>query len=64
MPGRCLAGGCFAFPDVEKGIVLHAIPFYNDDRPEARKRRKKWFDFVKQEIQMGAKWELYAPDGR
>ena len=54
MPGRCVAGGCSAFPDVEKGLVLHAIPFYNDDRPEARKRRKKWVDFVKQKR---AKWE-------
>lgn len=54
MPGRCVAGGCSAFPDVEQGLVLHAIPFYNDDRPEARKRRKKWVDFVKQKW---AKWE-------
>ena len=54
MPGRCVAGGCSAFPDVEKGLVLHGIPFYNDDRPEARKRRKKWVDFVKQKW---AKWE-------
>ena len=54
MPGRCVAGGCSAFPDVEKGLVLHAIPFYNDDRPEARKHRKKWVDFVKQKR---AKWE-------
>ena len=55
MPGRCVAGGCSAFPDVEKGLVLHAIPFYNDDWSEARKRRKKWVNFVKQER---AKWEL------
>ena len=54
MPGRCVAGGCSAFPDVERGLVLHAIPFYNGDRPEARKRRKKWVDFVKQKR---AKWE-------
>ena len=33
--------------DYEKGIVLHTIPFYADDRPIARKRRKRWFDFVK-----------------
>ena len=48
MLGRCVAGGCSAFPDVEKGLVLHAIPFYNIDCPEARKRRKKWVDLVKQ----------------
>ena len=54
MPGRCVVGGCSAFPDVQKGLILHAIPFPNDERPEARKRRKKWVDFVKQKR---AKWE-------
>ncbi|PFX14921.1 hypothetical protein AWC38_SpisGene20891 [Stylophora pistillata] len=42
MPGRCVVGGCSAFPDVQNGLILHAIPFLNDERPEARKRRKKW----------------------
>ena len=55
MTGRCVAGGCSAFPDVEKGLVLNAIRFYNDDRPTPRKQRKKWVDFVKQKR---AKWEL------
>ena len=54
MPGRCVVGGCSAFPDVQKGLILHAIPFLDDERPEARKRRKKWVDFVKQKR---AKWE-------
>ena len=54
MPGRCVVGGCSAFPDVNKGLILHAIPFFNDERPEARKRRKKWVNFVKQKR---AKWE-------
>ena len=54
MPGRCVVGGCSAFPDVQKGLILHAIPFLNDEHPEARKRRKKWVDFVKQKR---AKWE-------
>ena len=49
-----MAGGCSAFPDVQNGLILHAIPFLNDERPEARKRRKKWIDFVKQKR---AKWE-------
>ena len=34
MPRRCVAGGCSAFSEVEKGLVLHAI--------------KKWVDFVQQ----------------
>ena len=52
MPGRCVIDECTAFSDVQKGIVLHAIPFENDD---VTKRRKKWIDFVKQKR---AKWEL------
>ena len=30
------------------------IPFFEDDRPEARRRRKKWVEFVKQKR---AKWQ-------
>lgn len=54
MPTRCAAGGCNSFPDLKEGIALHTIPFYNDDRREARKRRKKWVNFVKCKR---AKWE-------
>ena len=54
MLGKCVVGGCSAFPDVQNGLILHAIPFLNDERPEARKRRKKWIDFVKQKRD---KWE-------
>ena len=54
MPNRCVAGGCSNFADVEKGIVLHGIPFLNDERSEAKKRRRKWVEFVKQKRD---KWE-------
>jgi len=54
MPTRCVAGGCSNTPDLENGIALHCIPYFGDDRPQAKKRRKKWVDFVKQER---AKWE-------
>ncbi|XP_078363789.1 uncharacterized protein LOC144648008 [Oculina patagonica] len=53
MPGRCVVGGCSSVPDVKNGIVLHAIPFLGDERAEAKKRRKKWVDFVKEKR---AKW--------
>ena len=43
-----MAAGCSIAPDVQNGIILHTILFFNDDRPEARKRRKKWVDFIKQ----------------
>ena len=45
---RCVAGGCSNIPDLEKGIALHSIPYFGDDRPQAKKRRKKWVDLVKQ----------------
>ena len=27
-----VVGGCFAFPDVQKGLILHATPFLDDER--------------------------------
>ena len=54
MPARCVVGGCSNFPDVKKGIGLHRIPFAGDERPEARKRWKRWVAFVKSKR---AKWE-------
>ena len=33
---------------VQKGLILHATPFLYDERPETRKYRQKWVDFVKQ----------------
>ena len=47
MPTRCVAGGCSNTPDLEKGIAL-SLPYFGDDRPQAKKRRKKRVDFVKQ----------------
>jgi hypothetical protein len=46
MPNRCVLYGCCNEPNLEKVIVLHCIPFADDERQEARKRRKKWIDFV------------------
>ena len=53
MPTRCVAGGCSNTPDLEKGIAL-SLPSFGDDRPQAKKRQKRWVDFVKQKR---AKWE-------
>ena len=46
MPKRCVVAGCDNVADKEKGISLHRIPYLQDERPEAKKRRKKWVDFV------------------
>ena len=54
MPGRCVVGVCSNTASLEKGIALHVIPFFDDSRPEAKKRRKRWVDFMKSKR---AKWE-------
>jgi hypothetical protein len=57
MPKRCVVvAGCNNIGDKEKEISLHAISYSGDERPEAKKRRKKWTDFV---IRLKrAKWTL------
>lgn len=57
MPDRCVDAGCSNSPNSEKGISLHKIPFYGDDRSEAKARRKKWTDFVQLKR---AKWSPTA----
>ena len=47
-------GGCSNVPCTEKSISLHRIPFWGDKRPEAKKRRKRWVDFINTKR---AKWE-------
>ena len=47
MPTRCVAAGCSSTRDVKEGISLHRIPFFGNENPEAKKRRKRWVDFVK-----------------
>ena len=47
MPDRCVVAGCSNTPNPEKGIALHQIPFYGDERSKSKARRKKWTDFVK-----------------
>ena len=48
MPERCVAAGYNNTRNVEERISLHVIPFYGDERKEAKKRRKRWTDFVEQ----------------
>ena len=54
MPNRCVVYGCSNTSNTCEGIALHAIPFRNDDRPETKKRRKVWVNFMKQKR---TKWE-------
>ena len=54
MPTRCVVGKCSNTRNMHKGIAFHTIPFYGDDRPEEKKRRKRCVDFVKAKR---TKWE-------
>ena len=54
MPKRCVAAGCSYERNLEEGISLHKLPFYDNEQPKAKKRRKKWVDFVQLKR---AKWE-------
>lgn len=53
MPNSCVVSECKNIPNLKEGISLYTIPFYDDLNPEAKKRRKKWVDFVKSKR---AKW--------
>ena len=53
MPERCVVGGCSNVKDINNGISLHRIPFFEDERTEAKRRRKKWIEFVSRKR---AKW--------
>ena len=46
MPNRCVVGKCHSTPNPGEGIFVYTIPFFGVDRPEEKKRRKKWVDFV------------------
>lgn len=46
MPSRCVVGGCSNKPDAKKGIRLHIIPYFSDDRTIGKARRRRWVDFV------------------
>lgn len=54
MPERCVIANCSNVKDTAKGISLHRIPFYEDERPLAKHRRRQWIAFVRGKR---AKWE-------
>lgn len=45
MGNPCVVGTCKN--SSRSGIQMHGIPFFGDERPEAKRRRKRWVDFVK-----------------
>ena len=55
IPSRCVAGHCGNYPNVELGIVLHAFPFYGDERPIAVKASNLLFP-----VPFGIQWVIQA----
>ena len=43
----CFAANCMMKASLKDGISLHTIPYFGDKRPEAKRRRKVWVDFIK-----------------
>ena len=46
MPDRCMAYGCSNTYDKDLGISIHKLAFFEDDQPEAKKRRKERTEFT------------------
>ena len=46
MPFYCVAANCKSKSSLKDGISLHNIPYYNDERPESKRRRKIWVNFI------------------
>jgi hypothetical protein len=46
MPFYCVAANCKNKASLKDGISLHTIPYFNDERAEAKRRRKIWVDFI------------------
>ena len=58
MTESCIVSDCNNQRDEENGIGLYSVPFSNDERPEAKKRRKKWIDFIELHRDTNRKWPL------
>ena len=43
---RCVVFGCSEVANSEKGISVHVIPYFENNRPVSVRRRKRWVDFV------------------
>ena len=53
MPRFCCVYSCSTTASKENCITVHLIPYFEDSRPVAKQRRKRWIDFVRK---TRAKW--------
>ena len=49
VPFYCVAANCTNKASLNDGISLDTIPYFNDERAEAKRRRKVWVDFISAE---------------
>ena len=55
MPERCVAARCSNVKDPDRNMSMHRIPFFGDECPIKKKKRKRWVDFV---LEMRKMWVL------
>ena len=58
MPERCVAACCSNVKDPDRNISMHRIPFFGDECPIKKKRRKKCRLRVREEEDVGAREDL------
>ena len=46
MVNKCCVGNCDNQTELKAGVTVHAIPFRGNDDPEAKRRRRRWIEFV------------------
>lgn len=56
MAETCIVTECNNQRDEESGVGLYSVPYSNDERPEAKKRRKRWIDFIELHRDPNQKW--------
>ena len=47
MPERCVVYGCDNTANSKQGVSLYRIPYWDDSREIAVRRRKNWLDFIR-----------------
>ena len=60
MPHRCVCANCGNIMEVAKNISLHTVSYYGNERPEQKRRHKRWFDFVNPNAHTGNLQRLFA----
>ena len=58
----CKAAGCNNTRSLKGGLRLHfPIPYFDDNRHEITKRRRRWVQFVLEEFQKRGLYSTFGP---